>query len=1246
MAIDDRAKADALDGNRPDPWAGGCLIVGVGASAGGLEAFQRFLRHMPPHAGIALVYVQHLDPRHESVLPELLARHALMPVQAVHDETPVEPGNAYVIPPNTSLTLQRGVLRLGPRLPPPDFGKPIDGFLISLAQDQGDRAVGIILSGTGSDGTAGLRAIKDHGGTTIAQTPGSAAYDSMPQSAIAAGLVDYVLPPEEMPERLVEQASQAERLAAGEPHGGTRWATDDANSVDAVCDTLRRQTGHDFASYKRNTLVRRISRRMDALQLESAAQYVQRLEQDPIEATRLFQEMLIGVTAFFRDPEAFDVLAQAVVPRLVEAKGADDQVRLWVAGCASGEEVYSLAILLREHLASRAAAPRAQIFATDIDEEGLRVARKGAYPESIGSDVSPERLERFFTREDGGYQVRKELRQMCVFSKHNLLHDPPFSELDLVSCRNLLIYMDNRIQGKAIGLFHHALRPGGFLFLGPAENVGGQAELFEAVERKQRIYRRLNVTVRAPMDFPLTASPSGGRSGATRGATPAVKQETALWRNLERAVLDEFVPAGMVVRAAGEVVFLFGPTAKYLGPSAGAPSVNAFSLVHKSLRIELRGAVGKAARTHEPVVMECAAQVRPEGPTERVKLIVRPFTEADPSEGLYLVIFQELAASDAPQPEAAPAAYEADVRQLQYELRNTREQLQETIDKLESANQELQSGNQELLSLNEEMQSANEELQSSKEEVQTINAELESVNRELTQKVEELDAARSDLEALFEGAQVATIFLDNDLLIKRFTPTATEVFRLRTGDVGRPVADITARFTNGDVVAEIREVLGSLQRQDVTVTRADDGARYLMRIRPYRTRQNVIDGVVITFMDVTELKCAQEAVERLNEGLERKVAERTADLEAASRRKDDFLAMLSHELRNPLAAIASTIQLWRRRGVSDPLVVRSQELAQRQVAHMSHLLDDLLDTARIMRGTIELRRKGLDLRQVVRDVVDMERARAAQHRQEVAVALPPEPIPVEGDPDRLQQVVGNLLSNALRYTPAGGHIGLSAAGVGAEAVVRVRDDGIGLAPELLPHVFDVFVQGHRRPDRSQGGLGLGLTLARHLVELHGGSIEAYSAGPGLGSEFVVRLPLRSGLVETTAAPSGTEAGTTVPASSPKRILVVDDNADGAELLAAVLQTDGHDVVIAHNGSEALRLAAEHHPEVVLLDIGLPGMDGYEVAGRLRSNPELAGTRLVAITGYGQPEDRQRSREAGFDHHLVKPVDPGAIKRVL
>jgi two-component system CheB/CheR fusion protein len=914
--------------------------------------------------------------------------------------------------------------------------------------------------------------------------------------------------------------------------------------------------------------------------------------------------------------------------------------------------------------------------------------------------------------------------------------------LDLVSCRNMLIYLKSDIERELTTLFHHAIRPGGYLFLGSAETVAGRPELFEALDRKQRIFQRRNIIVRAPAGLPLSRF-RGHQPGVLRSAS----SESDLQKSLERLLLDQYLPAGAVVKVQGDIVYLFGLTGKYLEPSAGTPSLNLLSLARKELRLHLRTSLHRAA-TRKESVSDPGIVLQIDQQRQVIKLTVRPLTELGPDSGLYLVIFQEMALAE---PESVPREEakgdDTVVQRLHEELRTTRQQLQETIEELETANEELLSGNEELLSVNEELQSSNEELQSSKEEMQSLNAELSA-------KVEELEGTRNDLQNLFESTRIATVFLDKDLCIKRFTPVSTELFRLRESDLGRPITDIAARFIDGDISQSIREVVRTLQHKEVSIERAEGNRRYIMRIMPYRTRNNIIDGATLAFMDVTDLKRAEEAgraseerfrtaVENLMDGfmissavrddageivdfrieyvneaacalnrrtrgqqigqgllesfpnlrevglfdLYRRVADtgepatregftfeiagppgRTYDMritklddgfalawrdvtvrhqalaaiQEADRRKDEFLAMLSHELRNPLAAIAASIHLWRRRGPEDPQLDRARDVAERQSRHMTRLLDDLLELARITRGQITLHRQHLDLREVAEAAVRAVTPSAEARQQQLSLSLPVEPVRVEGDPIRLAQAVGNLLNNAVKYTPPGGHIWLGIQRSDRQAIVRVRDDGIGIGPEIMPHIFDLFVQADPGAGRSQGGLGLGLTLVKRLVEMHGGSVEASSDGEGKGSEFVIQMPL---LPETEINASMLAAEKPL-AETPKRILIADDNADTAEMLAMLLQMDGHQVIAATNGQEAIAMAINHRPDVVLLDIGMPGMDGYEVAHRLRQYPVLSGKIIVALTGYGQREDQERSRRAGFDYHLVKPVDMEVLRRVL
>jgi two-component system CheB/CheR fusion protein len=810
------------------------LIVAIGASAGGLEPLEQFFGHMPGDAGMAFAVVQHLAPDHESALPQLLRKHTAMPVEQIRNNTRVEPDRVYVIPPNATLTIHDGTLEIAAPVEPRGQRTPIDNFFSSLAHDRGQNAVCIILSGTGSDGTRGLKAIKEYGGMAMAQTLESARYDAILRSAIGTGLVDHILPVEQMPAKLIEYAAH---LASINGASGTR-REQLGSEWGKIHRLLKRRAGHDFSQYKEGTIARRLERRMRALQIETVAQYIDVLESQPAEADQLFKDLLIGVTQFFRDPEAFDTLAREVVPKLFEDKGSDGQVRACVVGCASGEEAYSLAILLCEYAATIANAPKIQIFATDIDERGLETARKGRYPESIAEHVSPERLERFFVKQDSSYQIKREVREHCIFSNHSFIKDPPFSRLDLISCRNVMIYVSAELQQRMVLLFHYALRRGGYLFLGPSENVATHADLFRPVDKRRRIFQRKESLPRPIVQFPLADI----AQAPPRGAGKLPEDERSLAKQLERIILQRFRPACVTVKENGESVYFSGPVSRYLEQQAGSPDTNVLNMARQELRGPLRSVLRQAAASHAKAESGVSLEGGP------VHITVEPLPEFRDA-ALFMVTFEDTASGQpAPVQAFAPTAEET-IRNLDEELRAAREHSQTAREELETTNEELQSAN-------EEYQSTNEELETSKEELQSFNEELETVNAELNRKVAELDNANSDLQNLLNSTQIATIFLDLELHIKNFTPAAGLVFRLIAGDIGRPITDLAAHFTEGDFEENIRTVLRTLETRERQLS-APQGQTYQMRILPYRTVNNVIEGVVITFLDVTKIREAE-----------------------------------------------------------------------------------------------------------------------------------------------------------------------------------------------------------------------------------------------------------------------------------------------------------------------------------------------------------------------------------------------------
>ncbi|HEY7311451.1 MAG TPA: chemotaxis protein CheB [Gemmataceae bacterium] len=828
-------------------------MAGIGASAGGLDAFKKFFAAMPPDSGIAFVLVPHLDPAHESLMVELLARHTTMPVVEAKNDMPVESNHVYIIPPNKYMTIHGGILRLTGPVERHASQTSIDLFLRSLADDQQERAICIILSGTGAHGTLGLKAVKAAGGMAMVQDPATAEYDRMPQSAVATGLADYVLPVEQMPEALVKYIQHAY------VNGGTRRATapEEGDSLTQVLALLRARAGFDFRSYRKRMLTRRVERRMGLSHLDSIPQYLAFLRDHPEEVKQLVKDLFISVTSFFRDPEAFEELASQVIAPLVQGKEADGVIRVWVPGCATGEEVYSLVILLLEQLAAAKSTCALQVFATDVDQDALNVARQGIYPESIAGDVTPERLARYFTRVDeSSYQVNKQVREPVTFAAQNLIADAPFSKMDLISCRNLLIYLEPDVQQKVLTLLHFALNEGGHLFLGPSETIGRQIDLFEPVSKKWRFFRRIGVSRPERVEFPITAREE--RPGRVRQpGEPGGERPVNVAELTQRLVLAELGPAAVLVNRKYEILYYLGPTGRYLDQPTGEPTKNLLMLAREGLRTKLRAAVHKALRDNEPAVLTDIQVKRNGGDYHPVTVRIKPVPAPRSAEGLLLITFHDQPDTGPAPPLLPPTTEESIARQLENELRITKEDLQTTIEEVESANEELKASNEEVMSMNEEMQSANEELETSKEELQSLNEELNTVNNQLQEKVQELETTNNDMTNLLNSTDVATVFLDSEFRIKRFTPASTQLFNFVASDLGRPVGNIKARFNDPDLLSNAGQVLQRLTAQEKEVF-TEEGGCWSRRIVPYRTSDHRVEGVVITFVDITERQRAAE----------------------------------------------------------------------------------------------------------------------------------------------------------------------------------------------------------------------------------------------------------------------------------------------------------------------------------------------------------------------------------------------------
>jgi two-component system CheB/CheR fusion protein len=836
-------------------------IVGIGASAGGLEALEQFLGNVPQASGMAFVVIQHLDPTHKGIMPELLQRITKMEVIRVKDRLKVKPNCVYVIPPNTSMSILNGALHLFEPVETRGLRLPVDFFFRSLAEDQQEHSIGIVLSGMGSDGTQGLLAIKEKSGIVLVQDPASAKFDAMPRSAIDTVLVDIVASANELPSKLI---AYLEHTPIGKP--SMDLEIKDKSALEKIIILLRADTGHDFSLYKKNTVYRRIERRMGIHQINKISGYVHFLQENPKELSILFKELLIGVTSFFRDPKVWENLKEKALPAMLANLLHGHELRAWVPGCSTGEEAYSLAIIFKEALEQ--IRPQTgislQIFATDIDIDAIDKARKGVYRENIVADISPNRLSRFFVKADNGYRVNAEIREMIVFAPQNVTKDPPFTKMDIISCRNLMIYMESELQKKLLSLFSYSLNPGGILLLGTAETIGDMTKVFSPVEAKSRIYRRsASVTIEELIDFP--SSFSKAKSGLNEKTQP-VKTTQNIQTLADQLILQQFAPASVLVNNKGDILYITGHTRKYLELPAGKSNWNIFAMAREGLRNELPAAFRKALQQKEPVVMQ-NVKVGSNGRTQTVDITIQLIEKPEVLRGMVMVVFADVPATAETEllgTKKGKASSHGRIADVELELQRVRESLKSAQEEMQTSQEELKSTNEELQSANEELQSTNEELTTSKEEMQSLNEELQTVNIELQSKVDDYAKVNSDMKNLLNSTDIATLFLDKELCISRFTFQATKIFKLISGDIGRPFTDLATDLEYPELSGDAREVLRTLVFLEKEVA-ARDGRWFRVRIMPYRTLDDRIDGLVVTFIEITAFKTLEAALQETSQ---------------------------------------------------------------------------------------------------------------------------------------------------------------------------------------------------------------------------------------------------------------------------------------------------------------------------------------------------------------------------------------------
>ena len=1195
-------------------------VVAVGASAGGLEPIIQFLAAMPVDAGLAVVVIQHLDPTSKSMLPQLLARRSTLNVSLAKDGIALQPNQVYVIPPAVFLSMASGRLRFSPAQTSKGARMPIDVFLHSLAVDRGRHGIGIIMSGTGTDGADGLKALKEAGGLVLVQDPNEAQQDGMPRYAMRTARPDYVLPVRDMPTVLTRYVTHNYIKARHPTPAMQETSTGTPSELVPLVEILKSSAALDFSAYKTGTLQRRIERRMALNGVARWAEYLALLRNSPAEADALAKDLLINVTGFFRDPEAFAALAE-LMPELLSHHPPDQPLRIWVAGCSTGQEAYSLAILVLEQIATAHVRLELQIFATDVDEDALQIARAGVYPESIQADVTPDRLRQFFIRENGHFRVAQELRKVVIFSRHDVLHDPPFSRLDLVSCRNVLIYLVPEAQRQLLTLLHFALRTAGVLFLGAAESLGPVQALFEPLNEKFRLYRRSGDGRLARMGFSLSER---ARMSAVldRLAPSSVRSQPSLGALVERTMLETYAPAAVVTNRQFAPLYFFGETDRYLRIVAGEPSQDLLSMAREGLRPKLRDTIVRALRGKRRIAAH-GVWLKRESRTTAVTIEAQRLSNGQDDLVLVSFIDEPQVLRNDLRSRAGRQGDNTELAQLRQQLTDTRRELNRTILNLREANQELKVKNEEAMSLNEEFLSTNEELESSKEELQSLNEELTTVNTQLRQTLEQQQQTSTDLSNLLNSSSVATIFLDAQLRIKIFNPRMQELFSLIASDIGRPLADLLPKFADPSLLADATAAQSSGTPSEREI-RAEQGGWYLRTVTPYRIGTEQIAGAVVTFADVSRLKLAE-----INSTAAQRFAEEAqATAERANQGKSRFLAAASHDLRQPLQTMELLHGVLERR-VADPESRATLAQLGDAVAYMTELLDSLLDIDRLEAGEISPDITDFSVAAVLARTCEELAPVAASKGLQLRVV--PCSSVIRSDRRLLARMLSNLLTNAIKYTDHG-KVVVGCRHRGDTLRIEVWDSGIGIAADQLDAIFQEFYRVDRS-DTNRSGLGLGLYIVQRFAQLLGHTVEVRSA-PGKGTMFALVVATGDG----TAA-QALLARRLADEASPPIILLVEDDPRQRDALRTLLELEGYRVMAAATGKEALRQLggpANVRPDVIVADYNLPG--GTTGLDAIREVRRAMGQQLPAVVISADGSSALRRAIAAHGLMLVsKPV---------
>ncbi len=1181
-------------------------VVGIGASAGGLEAFSKLLDALPTTSGKAYIFVQHLDPTHESLLVDLLAAHTKMTVRQAANGMLVEPNHVYIIPPGAYLAVADGMLQISKPTAKHGARLPVDFLLNSMAKSYGTRAVAVVLSGTGADGSLGVRAIKDQGGFVCAQDLVEADYGGMPRSAMDTGCVDIT-------------ATAADIAAVLSVESPTKVVAID--SLPEIVALLQETTPHDFRLYKTGTLKRRIERRMAlaAIKPSNMADYLKILREDRNERDSLSKDLLINVTQFFRDPNVFETLSAKIIPEMIASQPDEQPLRIWIAGCSTGEEAYSFAILFREALSAVNSPIKLQVFASDVDADAVSVARDGFYPSTIATDVSPDRLASFFVEEEHGFRVTPALRASVVFTVQDILADPPFSRLDLVSCRNLLIYLGSEAQANVIATFHFALRKGGTLLLGNAETIGNIEGQFEVISKDARLYRQIGRPIIGGVGFSMGVVDV---VPALPGISPCSigQQQSALAEMCKRLVLEKHAPAAVLINRQQLCLYTLGPVERYLRIAPGHPSHDLLAMATPALRTRLRAAI-------QDVSPDNPSLVKAGGKIGSLPFNIAIHSVAHEGEELLLICFLDAPAQSSKSGTASTAPEAGRISELEQELEATRSELQGAINSLELSGEDQRAINEEALSVNEEFQSTNEELLTSKEELQSLNEELTALNSQLQETLERQRTTSNDLQNVLYSTDVATLFLDTHLNIRFFTPATKALFNVIPTDIGRPLADLHSLASDTTLHDDARTVLDKLDPIDREIE-TDGGMWFVRRIMPYRTDDGV-EGVVITFTNISDRKQAAKAVDD---------AKKVAELATVA--KSRFLAVASHDLRQPLQTL-SLLQGLLAKSVegekSQSLVTRLDET----LGAMTGMLNTLLDINQIEAGTITPQISRFS----INELLDQLRDEFSYHAQAKKLDLRVVPCSAVVETDRrlLEQMLRNLLSNALKYTKRG-KVLLGCRRIANSISIEVLDTGIGIAADQLHAIFDEYHQVDNAARERSRGLGLGLSIVQRLGKLLGHAVRVRSV-LGKGSAFAIEIMLP--LNELVYAKISDAVPSAIVTTRTGKILIVDDDPEVRVLLNQLLSDEGHITAIAADGKAALKLVegGEIMPDLVLTDYNLPeAMDGLRLAAKLRAitNADLP---VIILTGDISTET-MRDVAGQNCMQLNKPVKVGELSKAI